>query len=291
LGAPGSQISIDLIGKLPKTADGYEYVLTAQDKFSKLVMIEKLRDKTALNTAKGLLRIFLRHGFYPVCHSDQGQEFLGEVTAQLQRLIGTQRSTSISLMPRQNLVERSHRYLHSLIAKTVELHKNWSEVIDFAVFAMNSTVNRSTGFTAHFLHFGRELPSAIETLLSNPTTEDWESYGEFARNIAERMQKGYLAAREVLEREAIAAKKYYDSRVKLVEFSENDRVLVYNPRWHQRTFPKWRRSFGTEAVIVQKLNDITFRVKFLRSGKFKIVHSDKMKMLQRHVDTAAGASN
>jgi hypothetical protein len=47
------------------------------------------------------------------------------------------------------------------------------------------------------LHFGRELATSLDILLANPKGNDEESYGEFAANMAERMQFAFGVAREV----------------------------------------------------------------------------------------------
>jgi hypothetical protein len=229
-------------------------------------MAERLTDKSASNVAKALLLIFLKHGFYGTIHSDWGDEFINQITEERYKLTGTQRHTNFSLMPRQNLVERSHRAIHSIFAKISETQRNWSQLIDYVAFAYNSTCHRSTGFTPHYLHFWREL--------ENPRSDEWQSYGEFAQNMTQRMQIAFQPAHEVLQREAISAKRYHDARVKPQHFEKGDRVLVFNPRWCQRTYPKWRRILSSEAVIVDRINDITFRVQFARTRRFKIVHSD-----------------
>jgi hypothetical protein len=77
---------------------------------------------------------------------------------------------------------------------------------------------------------------------------------------------------------AQSAKKYYNPTVKVINFSVGDRVLVYTPKVSRTQYPKWKRTFSSVAVITQKVNDITFR--FEGSRKTKVVHADKMKLLQ-----------
>ena len=72
-------IGIDLTGPLPKTVDGFQYILTATDYFSKWVEAFPLRTKTVAEVWQRLCSIIHRHGCPKRILSDQGREFVNEV--------------------------------------------------------------------------------------------------------------------------------------------------------------------------------------------------------------------
>lgn len=72
-------VGIDLTGPLPKTKDGFQYILTATDYFSKWVEAFPLRTKTASEVARSICAIIYRHGCPKRILSDQGREFVNEV--------------------------------------------------------------------------------------------------------------------------------------------------------------------------------------------------------------------
>jgi hypothetical protein len=109
---------VDLCGPLP-TSNNFKFCLTTQDCFTKLITLTPLRNKTAEHVTHALIRVFLRHGFYPVLRCDNGGEFISDLQQQLDRLLGTVRLRTHPYTPRQNPVERSHRTINSMIAKTV----------------------------------------------------------------------------------------------------------------------------------------------------------------------------
>lgn len=78
---------MDLIGPFHPTPDGFCYVLTMTDYFSKYVEVVPLRDKSALSVARGIYKIYLRHGAPVSIITDQGKEFINKV-----RRVGWQRS-------------------------------------------------------------------------------------------------------------------------------------------------------------------------------------------------------
>lgn len=279
LTACGQFLSIDLTGKHP-SSNGFHYCLTAIDCFSKYLFMVPLRDKTAAHVAHALVQIFLKHGFYSVIKSDNGGEFISELQAELDKLLGVTRLTTIPYMPRQNPVERVHRSINAMFAKVLDRHVEWSAWLPYIAFAYNSTLHKSTGFTPHFLHFGRELASSITLLLANPTDEH-ENYGEYARQMIDRMTSAHEIAREVLNETALQAKREYDVKVRLQTFEQGDIVLVYCPRKRRQQYPKWQRLFSTQARVLSRVNEITYIVQFEHSRKRRIVHVDKLKLLSR----------
>lgn len=76
-------IGIDLTGPLPKTSSGFQYILTATDYFSKWVEAFPLKSKSASEVAQHLCAIIYRHGCPKRILSDQGREFVNEVSVKL----------------------------------------------------------------------------------------------------------------------------------------------------------------------------------------------------------------
>ena len=64
VGLPAEAMQIDIVGKLPD-ANGYKYILTAIDVFSRYLFAIPLREQSALHTARALVGIFLTHAYVP----------------------------------------------------------------------------------------------------------------------------------------------------------------------------------------------------------------------------------
>jgi hypothetical protein len=289
LGAPGQQLSIDLTGPHP-TSNGFRYCLTAIDCFTKYLFVAALRDKSAAHVAQALVQIFLKHGFYGIVKSDNGGEFINALQSEIDKLVGVTRLTTTPYTPRQNPVERVHRSINSMFAKVLERHTDWSAWLPYIAFAYNSTVHKSTGFTPHFLHYGRELASSMNLLLANPTVEH-ESHGEFAQQMVDRMTSAHELAREVLNETALQAKKDYDIKVRPQKFEVGDVVLMYYPRKRRNQYPKWQRLFNVQATVLKRVNDITYIVQIQHSRHKRVVHVDKLKLLSRPSAVADDASH
>ncbi|KAF9763835.1 SCAN domain-containing protein 3 [Nosema granulosis] len=66
---------IDLVGPLPRNRDGYMYLLTSADHFSKIADVCALRSKEAYEVTSALRDTFRRRGIPKRILSDNGREF------------------------------------------------------------------------------------------------------------------------------------------------------------------------------------------------------------------------
>ena len=72
-------VGMDLIRPFQPTANGYKYVLTMTDHFSKYVEAVPIPDKTALSVAQVIYKVYCRQRAPVSIISDQGKEFVNQV--------------------------------------------------------------------------------------------------------------------------------------------------------------------------------------------------------------------
>ena len=90
------------------------------DSFSKWAKAYPLRNKEAETIAKVLVeQVFARFGVPLSILSDQGKEVDGRITNEVCRLFGIQKLHTTPYKPSTNQVERFHRTMNSVLAKTV----------------------------------------------------------------------------------------------------------------------------------------------------------------------------
>ena len=78
-----------------KEVDGYNYVITAIDYFTKYIELKALHTKTADEVGLFLYELICRYGCTSVIINDQGREFSNDLTKRLYLMTGTrQRVTS-----------------------------------------------------------------------------------------------------------------------------------------------------------------------------------------------------
>ena len=167
VGEPCQRFSIDLTGP-HVMSNGYTYILTVIDVFSKFLIAVPLRNKTAEGVVQALMKhVILKWGIPVEILSDCGGEFTADVNKELLRVLGVQMLRTTPYTPQSNGVcERVHRTLNSMFAKCVsQTQRDWVYYLDYIVFVYNCTPCRSTSLSPFLIHTARQPRWRIDFLL------------------------------------------------------------------------------------------------------------------------------
>ena len=149
--------------------------LVVADNFTKWVEAFALPKQEATMIANKLVEeVICRYGVPRELHSDQGSNFQSKVMAEVCRLLGIQKTRTTLYNPKSDgLVERFNQTLLDTMAKLLTLrksHRNWDQVLPFALMAYRSAVQESTGETPNMLMLGREVNTPTECWWTNLQT-------------------------------------------------------------------------------------------------------------------------
>lgn len=157
---PFQMISIDFVGPLPTTRKQNSFMLVITCCFSKFCHIFPLRRATSDAVVKILEEsIFLVHGIPQTIFLDNGSQFISSTT---DALFKKYKIPNVYFTPRYtpqiNTVERYNKTIVTSLSTFVENdHRTWDTFVPKVQFAINNSVNESTGYTPSFLVYGREL--------------------------------------------------------------------------------------------------------------------------------------
>jgi len=157
--SPWEQVSIDLVGPLPRSSDGHSWLLVMQDRFTKWVELCPLRRATTPAVVKQLHeRIIYRHGCPDTVISDNGRQFAAAAMSQTLASFGIQAKKTPTYAPHCNPVERTNKTIKTMVSQYVgKNHRHWDRHIAALQFAYNTARHDVTGYTPAFLNHGREL--------------------------------------------------------------------------------------------------------------------------------------
>jgi len=277
-GAPMEVLHVDLTGP-HVTSQGYRYIMTACDSFTRFVIAVPLRNKTAFSVARALVHeVVLKFGIPHSILTDLGSEFQNELWKEMCQLLGIGRLRTTAYCPSTNgKIERWHRSLHAMMAKVVDVkQKKWVEFLPFVTAAYNSTVHDSTSFSPNFLLFGRELVAAVDIAFGCPRPTSC-SVSEYAYQTRELMAEAYALVRAHTRQCAEVNKRLYDASVKPVEFKAGELVWYFCPRSPRGTSPKWNRFYSGPHKVVRRVNDVNYAIQLRTRGRSIIVHVNKLK--------------
>ena len=158
--APMQSLSMDLVGPLPRSTRGHNFLLTVVDIFTKYCWICPLRKPTAANIIKCLEKdIFLEYGTPATIICDNGQQFVSNIFKNFISSYGIETTFYNAVYsPQCNPVERANRTIETAIASYVtNNHKVWDANVPQIQAAINSTTSLAHSYTPHFLMHGMEL--------------------------------------------------------------------------------------------------------------------------------------
>ena len=241
------RVGMDLTGPLVNS-EGYKYILTMMDHFTKWIETRPLRSKEAKEVAKGIFSIYCRQGAPVQIICDDGTEFTNKISKALHDAYDCKLIFSAPYHPQTNgLVESAHKTLKRCLVKSLdEKNENWAQYFEEITFSLNIRPRDTTGFSAfELMHGSRKprLPTEAENLamlypdvaieesqsLGNDTSEDTTT--ELIQSMQAAQANDHVVAGELLTRSKELMKRRHDNKLNPITFNnldKTDEVLIEN---------------------------------------------------------------
>ena len=204
-------------------------MLVITDYFTKMAVAVPTRDQTATTTARALWSKFMVYFGVPArIHSDRGASFESATIQELCRLYGIAKSRTTPYHPAGNgLCERFNRTLLNLIGTMeVEKKQRWAEYLPELCFHYNNSFHASTGYTPHYLMFGRHGRLPVDLMMGLPEQQGGESPDDWVAKHHCRLKRVHDIAQKSLETATANQKKAFDRRARALPLLIGERVLV-----------------------------------------------------------------
>ena len=191
-------------------------------------------------------------------------------------------------------VERMNQILIHMIGKLDEEKKaHWSEYLPELLLSYNSTCSAVTGYSPHFLLFGRRPRILVDyqfrTIRDLPHKAKLE---ESVADLQKRLKEAFEMARRLTSEEAVKQQCYYDHKVETVALQPGDIVMVRTDRFMGKHKVKDRWEEGG-FMVVKQLNDWpVYKVQCPPTGNqhnptYRILHRDRPMLVPSEDDTAS----
>ncbi len=266
---PLELLCVDFL-KLEPSKGNVENVLVITDHFSRFAQAFPTRNQTAKTTAKVIFDHFVVHYGTPSrIHSDQGRNFTSSVIRHLCKLLGVTKTQTTPYHPMGNgQCERFNSTLLGMLGTLDNSKKSdWKAYVPSLVHAYNCTRNEVTGYSPHYIMFGRHPRLPVDLILGRPRVEGSSDYGSFVDSLKKRLQYAYKVASDKVAESQRSNKERYDMKTRGAVVAVGDFVLVRNvglkgahkiaDRWGEEVYKVLRQpSPGIPVFVVKRADGV-----------------------------------
>lgn len=270
---PFQAVFMDYIGQLTES-NGYKYILVIIDRFSRFVELIPIEATTAKSTCAAFYNEWIcAHGVPVQLSTDGGSHFNNSTMKELCRLLDVSYHVTTAYHPESHgVVERmNYVVMQSIRAIMADTESEWSEILGPVKFAINTSVNRSTGLTPFEVVHGFPARLTLHNELGIVLQTDDDAL-DFARELS---AKSLEIRDQVVSSDQQAFKTARDQFLKKsssqVSFEVNDFVLVHFERLNKLAM-EWKGPY----VIKEKINDVIYTVQDITNNHVSRVHVNRI---------------
>ena len=247
---PFDRVAVDILGPLPLTVNGNRYVIVFSDYLTKFAMAVALHTYDAKSTAQAFLtEVVLRHGAPNSLLSDRGTNFLSDLMHEICELCNTRKINTTPYHPQTDgLVEAYNKTLVNTISAYVgKGGKDWDTYLPYAVFAYNSSEQRSTKQTPFFLLYGREPQLPIDAALNFKPSRYTIDLDDYALEVPRLMAAAWHNARQCIVKSQEQQRAQYNKTQRNAYYDLGDLVYRYIGKQHKFSHP-WRGPYVIKEI-------------------------------------------
>lgn len=259
---PFQRITMDMVGPLPVTPEGYRYILTICDYGTRYPEAFPLKSTTSKDIVEALIDLSSRTGIPEEILTDRGTNFTSELTQELYVMLGVRSVKTSTYHPQTDgMVERFNGTLKAGIRKfLLDQGGHWNKALPYILFAYRETPHTSTSFSPFELALGRTPKGPLDILRkqwTGKTSRAGEDVVTYLTTMYTRMEKATRIATKTEEKAKETMATFYDKKARLVSYQVGDLVLILKPSTGNKLQARWKGPY----TITRKISLTTYHVK------------------------------
>ena len=276
--APFERIAMDVVGPLPRSRRGHQYILVVCDYATRYPEAMALRKVDAGSVADQLIQLFARVGIPREILSDQGTNFMSQLLKELYNLLNIRPIRTSPYHPQTDgLVERFNKTLKSLLRKLINKEgRDWDQLLPYVLFTYREVPQSTTGFSPFELLYGREVRGPLDIL-----KEEWvaekrsdESVISHILAIRERMEEMTDIVKDNVKEAQQQQKTWYDKTARERELKPGEEVLVLLPTSSNKLLAQWQGPYR----VTRKVGKVDYEIDMPnKRNRRKVFHVNMLK--------------
>ena len=281
---PGIYVHIDCTpgpNKKKPTARGYTQILTIVEAFTRHVRLYPITKPCAKETARVLLSYICVHSMPLKIIVDNGSEFANELMTELSLLLGLKKVHVTPYNSKANgKVEVTHKTTQTILRAYMDkFRRDWDLLLPLVEFAMNTSVNKSTGHTPFYLFYGRHpiLPlDAYHDSVEKPTV----TVNEYVKSLQDQRKKVFEWVNNKMRKEMENRKEKYDKKNEsaMRPLKVGDTVRERNHQRKGKCGQKFNTIFQRKFYVVDEcIGDSSYEIRNMADPEdTKVVNIEKI---------------
>ena len=248
---PWQQISMDFITAMPPTPDGHDAIFVIIDRLTKMVLVYSVSMSIDAPTVAELLfkEVVCRFGQPEHIICDRDPRFTSRFFKAYMDIAQTKVAPSTAYHPQTDgQTERVNRVIEDVLRCYVsDQGENWHLYLRAAEFAINNSVQASTGFTPFYLNYGRNPRMPFDHELSV-----YDTVPEAARR-GQLLYENLAKARTAIEKAQKRQAEYYNRNRSDPVYAPNQLVWLSTENIRRTTAKvatkRWCGPFAIERMV------------------------------------------
>ena len=259
------------------------YILTMVCLYTRAGRAAAMRQQKTKNIAEAfLIHWVCIYGFPRTIVSDNGPGFASQVMKAAMKMCGVKIQYALPYHPESNgACERLNGTIINMLSSyTQDTQTAWATYLPFIVFAYNTSVHSSTGFSPYRLLYGREAVIGSESWLRLASSSTEQTYPTYIQKIQQDMAMSHQLIEQRVKQAADERNKINEQYRTIIEYNIGDQVYVYWPprsSKKDRVAAKLMSPYRGPFTVTNRFNNVSYRVKVNSTGKHSSVHVSRMK--------------
>ena len=252
---PFDHLALDLIGPMPLSDGGFNYILTIVDVATRFTILRPLQTKLASEMVETLFKIMCDFGLAKIIQSDNGKEFSNQLMREFMNLCKSAQRFLTPYHPSANgLVEKMNHSVIQTLKKMLDgVEHEWVQRLPAVQLMLNTKVNQTTGSEPFSLMFGRmaNLRKDYTHVRSQLLTET-----ELKERVQEMNRLVYPSIAERMVKRQSKLKQKVDESRKIISIQVGDSVMTTDLLRSSKLSPKYEGPFQ----VVEKTKGGSYRL-------------------------------
>ena len=264
-------VAADCLGPVTATLSGNRYIVVFWCLFTKYVEAFAVSTIDAVVISQLFMdNIIFRHGAPRRFLTDRGSNFISKLMKEVCRMVNVEKIFTSTYHPQcDGFVER----INGVIAQNLSMYvsssqTDWDIHLQACIFAYNTSISASTGYTPFFLMHGREAKSPADLALIPPQDISDVVDVHLAR-IYSQLRLARTQARRNIQQAQLKMKLYYDQTSRNHPIRVGHLVWVFNPAMKKGLVKKLSSLWHGPFRLTEQLYPVNFKIAALGGRELK----------------------